>query len=301
MSDYTIILFYKYISIDDPTSLRAEIKLLCQKLDLKGRVIVANEGINATLEGTSENIEKFINQFSKDKRFQDVQFKKSRGTGKAFPKLSVKVRNELVAFRFEKDIKPWNVTGEYITAEELHDWFISGKKFYIVDMRNDFEQEVGHFENSFLTGMEHSEDLPGVLKEIKKLPNDGPIVTVCTGGIRCEKASGFLVDNGISDVYQLYGGIHTYIEKYPGEHFLGSLYTFDSRLIMAFNMDDLERKIIGKCVICKNPSENFINCKDDYCHRHFICCAKCLDGKETIFCPMGCRDYSKEHPELLGA
>ncbi|HET9946813.1 MAG TPA: rhodanese-related sulfurtransferase [Patescibacteria group bacterium] len=300
-TDSIIILFYKYISIENPEKLKEEQKLLCQKLGLKGRMIIAKEGVNATFEGTSQAIHTYLEDLLSRPGFEDIHIKKSVGTGNAFPRLSIKVREEIVATHLqEKDIDPRKTTGKYLTAQELREWFQSGKEFYIVDMRNDFEQAVGFFKNSLPSGMGFFRDLPKVLKNIEHLKNK-TILTVCTGGVRCEKASGFLVENGFSDVYQLFGGIVTYMETYPGEDFLGSLYVFDNRLVMGFNMDDPKRTIVGKCVVCGNPSEHFINCKDGFCHRHFIVCEDCLGGAESILCPMGCRDYSQEHPEAVAA
>lgn len=297
---YQVLLYYKYIPITNPQKLKQDQLELCVKLNLKGRIIVAEEGINGTVEGVVADTKKYVKELKKDLRFDDIHFKKSVGTGQAFPKLSVKVRSELVAYRLSnKDIKPWRVTGEYLQAEELHEWFEKKQQFYIVDMRNDFEQEVGFFDNSILSGWEHSENIPEILKKLDAISKDAVIVTVCTGGVRCEKASGFLVKHGFKNVYQLYGGIHSYIEKYPGENFKGSLYTFDKRLVMGFNLDDSKREIVGKCAKCKKPFENLINCLDDFCHRHFIACYECLDGKPAMLCPMGCRDYSKEHPEAF--
>lgn len=299
MTDYTIILFYKYISIVDPEVLKQEQMALCKNLNLKGRILIAKEGINATLEGTTAEINIYLDDLLGRPDFADIHIKKSEGTGSAFPKLSVKVRPEIVATHlYEKDIDPRKTTGHYLTADELHEWFASGKEFYIVDMRNDYEQAVGLFRNSVKSGMSNFRDLPRVLENIDFLKNK-TILTVCTGGVRCEKASGFLVANGFSDVHQLYGGIVTYMGKYPGQDFLGSLYVFDNRLVMGFNMDDPDREIIGRCVVCQKPSEHFINCKDGFCHRHFIVCELCLQGELAILCPMGCRDYSKEHPELF--
>lgn len=296
---FKIILFYKYTSIDDPTSLRDAQSSLCQTLNLKGRIIVSPEGINGTLEGEEQDINKYILNLSGDKRFKGIDFKISNGTGKAFPKLSVKARSEIVAGRLgEDDVKPWEVTGKYLHPEQLYDWIHSGKQFFIVDMRNDFEQQVGNFEGSILTKMTSFADLPKVAQKISHLKKK-TIVTVCTGGVRCEKASGFLIKHGFSDVYQLNGGIVTYMEKYPNEDFNGALYVFDNRLVMGFNLTDPKRKIIGKCAKCNKPSENFINCSDHFCHRHFIACLGCLGGLEALLCPMGCRDYSKEHPEAF--
>ena len=287
--EFKIALFYQYIKIDNPDQLVESQRSLCQSLNLKGRMIIAFEGINATLEGSPESIKKYCDELVKDPRFAGVHFKISDGTGNAFPKLSVKHRREIVAMDLgQDDIDPTKLTGKYLTAEELHLWFEEKKEFYIVDMRNDFEQVSGYFENSILPGLTQFRDLPKVLPKLAHLKNK-TVVTVCTGGVRCEKASGFLVKNGFKEVYQLYGGIVTYMEKYPNQNFLGSLYVFDGRLVMGFNRDDPKRVIVGTCAACGKLSENYINCKDDYCHRHFICCESCLGEDGKRLCPMGCR------------
>lgn len=294
---YTIILFYKYVHIDNPELLRISQRVLAEKLDLKGRMIIANEGINGTFEGTAKQIELYVEKLLKDPRFSDVHIKRSSGNGTAFPKLSIKVRPEIVATHLgEDDVDPTKTTGKYIQAEELHEWIHSGKEFVIVDMRNDYEFNVGKFENSIFPDFNNFRDLKEKVSVLDNL-KDKTIVTVCTGGVRCEKASGFLVKHGFKDVYQLYGGIVTYMEKYPGEDFQGSLYVFDSRLVMSFNMDDPNRVIVGRCSVCNKPSENYINCTFNFCHRHFIACEECLKGETSMLCPMGCRDYRAEHPE----
>lgn len=295
---FTIILFYKYVPIDKPELLKMQQKALAEKLNLKGRMIIAAEGINGTFEGTAKQIELYVEKLLRDPRFADVHIKRSIGNGHAFPRLSVKVRPEIVATHLgEDDVDPTKTTGKYITAEELHEWIHSGKEFVIVDMRNDYEVNVGKFENSIFPDFNNFRDLKEKIHALDNL-KDKTIVTVCTGGVRCEKASGFLVKHGFKDVYQLYGGIVTYMEKYPGEDFLGSLYVFDSRLVMAFNMDDPKRVVVGRCSVCNKPSENYINCTNNFCHRHFIACIACLKGEEAMLCPMGCRDY-KKHPERV--
>jgi UPF0176 protein len=287
-SDYTIILFYRYIEIPDPQKLLEEQREICQRLNLKGRVIIAGEGINGTLEGKSEDIEEYIRLTIKDERLRNIDFKESEGTGEAFSKLSIKVRDEIVSGHFgELDVKPWEVTGKRIKPEGLRKLIKSGEDFYIVDMRNDFEQASGRFENSVLPGMSSYRDLPKVLPKLGSLKKK-KVVTVCTGGVRCEKASGFLLKNGFGDVYQLEGGIVRYMEKYPNQDFKGSLYVFDNRLL--WNADHLggEHEILGKCESCGESSEHYINCKDDECHRHFILCGRCV-SKTAGFCPGGCR------------
>jgi UPF0176 protein len=288
MRKFVVLLYYKYINIADPEKLRDEQRALCECLNLKGRIIVAKEGINGTVEGTKKATEEYIRLTIKDERLKNIDFKKSSGTGNAFPKLSVKARAEIVAARLGKDdVDPSNLTGQYIAAKQLHDWIHTGKKFYIVDMRNDFEQKSGFFKDSILPGFKSFADLPEILPILSKI-KDEPIVTVCTGGVRCEKASGYLLFKGFKEVYQLFGGIVTYMEKYPNEDFLGKLYVFDGRLTMGFNLENGKHRVVGKCDFCQMPSDNYVNCAEDFCHRHFICCQKCFHKSGKPYCNETC-------------
>lgn len=286
---YEVLLYYKYVTVDDPKALRDSQKALCEQLGLKGRIIVAHNGINGTLEGPREKTEAYIQKMNQDNRFADIVYKRSEGTGKAMPRLQVKVRKDLVSDKtMEWGVDPRKVTGKYLKAEELHEWIRSGKKFYIMDMRNDFEYRSGHFEGSILPKIETFRDLPKALPELKKY-DDRPIVTVCTGGIRCERASGLLIKYGFKDVYQLQDGIVTYMEKYPNEDFKGKLYVFDNRILMGFETDNPQHEILGRCAACGKKSEHYINCSNDTCHRHLIVCEDCLHPDGTITCPQGCR------------
>lgn len=287
--DYIIILFYKYVRIADHEAVAEGQKELGARLGLTGRCIVAREGINATFEGTPENIQKYIAELEQDARFQNIHFKLSDGTGNAFPKLSVKTRKEIVSLNLGTcDIDPNQVTGIHLKPEELHEWIKNKKEFYIVDMRNAYEHKVGHFENSILPPIENFRDLPKVVEQIAHLKNK-TVLTVCTGGVRCEKASGFLMTQGFTDVYQLDGGIVSYMEKYPNEDFRGKLYVFDGRVTMGFYTDDAKHAIIATCDQCGQQSENYVNCANPVCHRHFIACGKCLaENSEKAFCHGGC-------------
>ena len=313
-SEYQIILFYKYIHISDPEAVKAREVEVCERLGLKGRCIIASEGINATYEGTAENIERYIYEKENDTEFLNtcpvkdregpqrvsifngIHFKLSSGTGNAFPKLSIKVRKEIVSLHLGTcDIDPNQITGTHLKPEELHEWLapskvegIKKKEFYIVDMRNAYEHKVGHFEGSILPPIEKFRDLPKVVEQIKHLKNK-TVLTVCTGGVRCEKASGFLITQGFTDVYQLDGGIVSYMEKYPNEDFKGKLYVFDGRVTMGFYTDDSQHEVVGKCDACGEKSENYVNCSNPVCHRHFINCENCISKNEgKAFCPKGC-------------
>jgi UPF0176 protein len=283
--NYQVLLFYKYTTIENPEELKISYRALCEKHNLKGRTIIAEEGINSTLEGLYEDTENFLKEFLTDSRFSDMQIKRSKGTGVSFPKLSVKVRDEIVSTRFPKDIDPRKQTAPHLTPDELRAWYESQKDFVVVDMRNSYEFASGHFKNSIDPGMTASRELPEKIAKLKDEVKDKPVLTVCTGGVRCEKMSAYLLHEGFENVYQLDGGMHTYMEKYPGKDFLGTLYTFDERLVMDFGG---EREIIGRCKRCDDKTEQYQNCANAECNMLFLICSSCMSAEGPGFCSEKC-------------
>ena len=296
---HQILLFYIYRTIEDPEILMERERAIWNVLDLKGRMIIAEEGINGTLEGTIENTEKYIKHLNSDKRFKYLNFKKSEGTGKSFPRVSIKVRDEIVSTQLPKHIDPRKNTAPRVTAKQLHKMYEKGEDFVVVDMRNTWEIASGKFKNTIDPGMKASRDLPNKIEKIKKEAGDKKIVTVCNGGVRCEKMSAYLLDQGFSDVYQLENGIHTYMQNYPGVNFEGTLYTFDDRLTMDFTD---RRNVIGKCHRCSKMSENYINCSNDKCHLLCIICDDCGGEESIAFCSDTCKDTaSSVTPRMMRA
>ncbi len=291
MSEFEIILFYKYVHIPEPEKYAREQRVLQEKLKLTGRTIIATEGINATLEGTRENISEYLHFFLSDPRFANTHIKRSSGTGFAFPKCSVKVRSEIVTLGLGVcDIDPNVISGKCLSPEDLHTWISSDKEFYIVDMRNAYEHQLGYFKHSLLPPMDNFRDLPKFLHTIEHLKNK-TVVTVCTGGVRCEKASGYLLANGFVDVYQLSGGIVSYMEKYPNEDFVGKLYVFDNRIVLGMFTDDPKHVVVGRCVVCGGLCERYTNCINNNCHRQVIACVPC-EGQagQGFICKQGCKE-----------
>lgn len=288
---YKALLFYKYITIEDTHELMERERSVCDVLDIKGRIIIAEEGINANVEGTEENIEKYIAHLRRDSRFKKMDIKESTGTGSMFPRLSVKVREELVGHKFPAHIDARKKTGKYVTPSEMKKWYTENKDFVVVDMRNDFETAVGKFKNSVDMGLHASRDLKEAITELKKVvPENKKVVTVCTGGVKCEKMSAYLLDQGYTDVFQLHNGIQSYMQKYPGEDFLGSLYTYDGRITLDFGGN---REIIGVCEHCGAKAETFQNCSNDECARHFIICDECSNAEDVVFCNETCKVNAK--------
>jgi UPF0176 protein len=290
--EYQILLFYKYVPIEDPLKERDNQRALCEKYGFKGRLIVAHEGINFTLEGIKEHTEAYIEELKKDPRFTDIHFKRSVGTGDAFPKLSVKVRPEIVSLHLEEDIDPNQIRGVHLKPEELKQWYEEGKEFYVIDMRNDYEFKVGHFKDSIYMPIQNFRDIPKALASIEHLKNK-TVVPVCTGGVRCEKASGLLVREGFTDVYQLDGGMVTYMEKFPAQEFKGTLYVFDKRITMDFDPKD-KHEVVGSCDKCGESTEAFVNCKNKQCNKHILCCEKCRLEDGTAFCSPACEEFVLE-------
>jgi UPF0176 protein len=283
--NFQVLLFYKYVTIENPLELKESYLSLCKKYNLLGRTLIAEEGINGTVEGTIEDTENFAKELRSDTRFSDMQIKRSAGNGKSFPKLSVKIREEIVGTRYPKEVDPRVKTAPHLSPEELRKWYEEDKDFVVVDMRNSYEFESGHFKKSIDPGMTASRELPQLIDKIKKETEGKTVLTVCTGGVRCEKMSAYLLHEGFKDVYQLDGGMHSYMEKYPGKDFLGTLFTFDNRLVMDFGG---EREIIGKCKRCGETNEQYQNCANAECNMLFIICNDCMSSEGPGFCSEKC-------------
>jgi UPF0176 protein len=276
-----ILLFYIYRTIEDTTALLEREKAVWSVLGLRGRMIIAEEGINGTLEGSIENT---------DMRFKHIEFKTSPGTGSAFPRISIKVRSEIVSTGLPSHINPRTLAAPRVTVKQLHKMYQKNEDFVVVDMRNIWEIAAGKFSNAIDPGMQASRDLPSKIELIKQAANGKKVVAVCNGGVRCEKMSTYLLDQGMDNVYQLHNGIHSYMQAYPGENFEGTLYTFDDRTTMDFTND---RKIVGSCKLCSKASENYINCSKDKCHLFCIVCSDCGGDEEIVFCSIECRQTAK--------
>jgi UPF0176 protein len=294
---YTVILFYKYTPIKELDRCLNWQRGIGRKYNLTGRVRLASEGINATLEGKNEDIEKYINEIRTDLKYHDlhdVEIKTSVGTGFAFQKLSVKIVSEIVKLGLgTEDVDPNQLTGVHLKPAELREWYENNDDFVVIDMRNDYEFKVGHFKNSInppITNFREIADvLPDIVAENPGIENK-KVLTVCTGGVRCEKASGYLLKKGFKEVYQLDGGMHKYMEEFPGKDFRGGLFTFDNRVVMDFTKD---REVIGVCDMCNGKTERFDNCINDECHVHMMVCQECRDKNNFIWCSDKCRETGR--------
>lgn len=282
----TIILFYKYVFIQYPKSIMKQQRALCEELGLKGRIILAHEGINATLGGSPESIGAYKEYMNNHELFADIDFKESiyngsNASGNAFPRLRVVVKNEIVHLGLD----PTKVTvadgGQHLTPEEAHALMEQNPKdLVILDARNNYESRIGTFKNSLTPDIKNFRDFPDYVNTHCDQFKDKQVLMHCTGGIRCERASAYLNQKGIAKkVYQISGGIHRYVEKYPNGFFRGKNYVFDGRVTMRINDD-----ILTTCDWCKKPADDYTNCINAQCNKHFIACANCVQEHGNICC-----------------
>ncbi len=283
-----VILFYKFVPVSDPETVMYWQRALCEKLNLKGRLIISKHGINGTLGGNLKNLKLYTRDMKSHHLFQDTVFKWSNGTGNDFPKLSVKVRPELVTFLADDELQvdEQGVVGGgvHLKPEQVHALVAErGEDVVFMDGRNAYEAEVGKFKNAVVPNTKTTRDFLAELEtpELQAL-KEKPIVTYCTGGIRCEVLSALMKNRGFKEVYQIDGGIVKYGEKYADDGLWeGKLVVFDNRQVTAFSKDAVD---IGSCSHCGRSTSQLINCADLSCNARVLACSDCT-GK-TSYCPV---------------
>ena len=279
-----VLLFYVFAPLPDPEALRLWQRDLCESLGLGGRIILSKDGINGTVGGELKAVKKYVRKTREYAPFHDIDFKWSEGRGNDFTRLSVRVRDELVSFGApgELVVDTNGVVGGGIpvTPTELHD-LVASKNVTFFDGRNAFEAEIGHFTGAVVPDVANTRDFVAELDSGKydHLKNE-PIVTYCTGGIRCEVLSALMVKRGFREVYQLDGGIATYGDQY-GDAGLweGSLYVFDNRMAVQFSEN---AAVIGRCSQCDNTTSRMQNCSDLACREQLVVCDGC--GESSVYC-----------------
>ena len=255
---YSVILYYKYVSIDDPEAVRLQQRALCERLCLKGRVLLAHEGINGTLAGTTEAIDAYIAAMRTSGYFHDMSYKRDATATVPFPRLRIKVRPEIVSLGIEVDL---GETAPKLTPAQFHA-AIKDPSVVLFDARNNYESAIGKFAGAVTPDIELFKDLPGALEDYAEL-KDKTVITYCTGGIRCEKASALMRRQGFNDVYQLEGGIIEYAKAYPEGAFEGECFVFDERMNVAFNEVPA---LLGRCRLCEAPTNTYRNCAYPACN-----------------------------------
>jgi UPF0176 protein len=283
-----IILYYGFAPISDPEALKLWQKTLCESLGLKGRVLISKHGINGTLGGDMSALKKYVRQTKEYPGFRKIDFKWSDGTGEDFPRLRVRVRPELVAFgspdELVVDVNGVVGGGKHLKPKQVDELVAErGDDVVFFDGRNAWEAKIGRFKNAIVPNVDTSHDFikdleSGKYDHIK----DKPIVTYCTGGIRCEVLSAVMMKRGFKEVYQIDGGIVRYGESQGDESLWeGSLYVFDDR--MNINFTD-KAKTIGECETCGGATSKFRNCASLSCKDLILLCDICAEKPESLAC-----------------
>jgi UPF0176 protein len=284
---YTVILYYCYSKIDNPEQFREDHHLFCLSLNLKGRIIVAPEGLNGTVSGSSENCEIYMQTLKNDPRFADIEFKVDYHKNHSFQKMHVRVKSEIVHSGL-LHIDPRAKTGKHLEPAEFKE-MKDREDVVILDVRSNYEHNVGKFKNAVTLDIDNFREFPDKIKELEQYKGK-KVLTYCTGGIKCEKASAFLLENGFEDVYQLHGGIIKYGMEADGEDFEGKCYVFDNRITVDVNK--VNPTVISRCHICKVESDRMINCANAACNVHIPVCENCGWEMEGA-----CSEACKCHPE----
>ena len=285
--EYQILLYYCYAAIEDPEAYREEHHLFCIENNIRGRIIVSSEGLNGTVSGLVADCEKYMAYVKSDARFEDTEFKIDTHHSHAFAKINVRAKEEIVHSGL-RHLNPREKTGKHLDPSEFKA-LKDQEDVVILDVRSDYEHKLGHFKNALRLDIENFRDFPEKVKELDHL-KDKKVLTYCTGGIKCEKASAFLLEQGFKDVYQLHGGIIKYGLEAGGEDFEGKCYVFDNRV--AIDVNQVNPKVVSECYICGTKSDRMVNCANSECNIHVPICESCGWEYEGA-----CSDECKGHPD----
>ena len=287
----TTLSFYRYIKIENPEELRIQLLREWGELGVFGRIYLAYEGVNAQLSVPESNFEKFKLQLDSVSYLKDMPLKIAiEDDGKSFYQLTIKVRPKIVADGLDDASFDTSNVGKHLSAVEFNE-ALEDPNVVVVDVRNHYESEVGHFENALLPDADtFKEELPMIVDMLQD-KKDKKILLYCTGGIRCEKASAYLKHKGFVDVNQLFGGIISYAREVQElgleSKFKGKNFVFDARL-----GERISEEIISHCHQCGKPSDRHINCANDACHLLFIQCESCAKEFENC-CTNDCMEINR--------
>jgi len=290
-----ILLYYKYTNIENPTAIANWQRSLCEGLHLTGRIILAHEGINGTVGGTDEACQKYIDAMNNHELFGDIDFKTAEGGSESFPKLKISIKNEIVRLGVDPTTTTVQDTGVHLTPDEVHELLSNKPKDLIVlDTRNDYEWEVGRFEGAENPNIKTFREFPEYVEKNLDRYKDKEVLMYCTGGVRCERATAYLVQKNVAKkVYQIEGGIHRYIEKHPDGFFRGKNYVFDNRITVPANND-----VLSNCLHCNVKADNYTNCINAFCNKHFTICAPCKTSSNST-CSITCMTLTNNNETVV--
>lgn len=289
---YHVLLYYKIITIGHPKKVVETHREICKALQLKGRILIGKDGINGTVAGTKEAIEMYKAYCNQTRPFKNIDWKESTSREMPFPKLRIRPRKEIITTDDRESFTLCS-RGNHVSRDTFHKWLVNKEDMVILDMRNDYEWEIGRFVNSVRPPMKYFRDLKDQMDYYEQFKGK-KIVMFCTGGIRCEPASAMFLAHGFDrdHIYQLEGGIVKYAEKYGNEgYYEGKCFVFDDRV--AVPVDTTENaKILGNCYHCAQVCDEYTNCINSGCNLLYISCTECLNRTENC-CSVECQEIIK--------
>jgi UPF0176 protein len=295
-----IILFYGFTPLDDPDAIRLWQRTLCEQLSLRGRILISHHGINGTLGGDLDDLRRYVSAAKEFAGFRKIDFKWSEGSADHFPRLRVRVRDEVVSFGATEELTVDHRGvvggGDHLSPRELHELVERrGDDVVFFDARNAFEAEIGRFKDAVVPRVQATRDFADVLDSGRydDLKHKA-VVTYCTGGVRCEVLSALMIRRGFQEVYQLDGGIVRYGETFGDDGLWeGSLYLFDARMHHEFSDHS---KVLGACERCATPTSQYHNCANLACRKLILLCDECaLDNVSTNCAPQHVVDFADEN------
>jgi UPF0176 protein len=292
MKAYQVLLYYNYTPIADAETYRERHHLFCLENNLLGRVIVAAEGLNGTVSGLVADCERYMEWLQNDPIFvgTDFDFKVEYHENHTFQKLHVRVKDEIV--NSDLPVDPRLQTGTHLEPEAFKELWKNDPDVVLVDMRSNYEHQLGKFKGAITLDMENLRELPQHMDELQAY-KDKKVITYCTGGIKCEKASAYLLSQGFENVYQLHGGIIKYGLEAGGEDFEGKCYVFDSRV--AVDVNQVNPSTISQCYICQTSCDHVVNCANPDCNEHVPICDSCMEKYEGA-CSATCQLVPNKRP-----
>ncbi len=284
MRPYRVLLFYKYITVENPGQFVKDHLAFCIQNEIKGRVFISSEGINGTVSGMTENIESYKEHLKSYSIFNDIIFKEDEENEHAFKKMHVRLKEELVnTGRLNVNLENG---GTRLKPNQLKEMYENGEDFIIIDARNDYESKIGKFQNALTPPLKTFRDWTVVVDQLEN-HKEKKIVTYCTGGIRCEKASAYMREKGFKNVFQLDGGIVSYTKEFPDTYWEGGIFVFDERRVIEPNSKE-DIKSIAPCFHCGTKTSYYINCHNQDCDKLIVCCHDCKI-KTSYSCSEKCR------------
>jgi UPF0176 protein len=289
---YFVLAYYQFVSIEEPLLEIKKHKEFFKDRDVSGRIYISEKGINGQMSAYKDDAEAYMLWMRENDCFKNIQFKVHYSDENVFPRMTVKYRKQIVAL--DSDVEAAD-GGEHVSPKKWKEMLEDDEEYLLLDVRNDYEWEVGHFEGALKPALETFREFPEFAENLKDDvdPKKTKVMMYCTGGIRCELYSALMKDKGFENVYQLDGGVINYGLKEGSKYWKGKLFVFDDRLTVPIADEKVE--IISKCKFCQEPSDDYLNCANMDCNTLFLCCSNCLESAKGC-CQTACQDAPRVRP-----